>query len=497
MVQLGQTNKLMLAGMAACACGALLNAYRTTSTYDLLESADQNIMVLDDDSAIAIAIDIDLANPKTADGVHFTNRGSQATAIEVTVRTNPPQEAAIEHEAFTKCMLQIEEYYQEFFPQYANSQQPFPISVKMVDDQFYVLMSLTVTNDFDKWRHPTTTYACNGVTGGIVSRAGKKVAGTLVVKCHQSLSPSSGALVTSINVVPQGNETAKVEYNLEKFLECEQKDIALFANTSSIMTGSRSIKTGITATFAGGREEALEWAIYHHMIGFDHVWIYVNEPWDDGKGIQSLDFVTFIPYSTKVQDFWDKTTKIQVYNTPPEEVFRVASQNDALWRAKRMGLDWMAFTDVDELVDLGSSPLKTYLADFKAKYGGKYVGLFLRSVPYGKNIENETKPELLIDYTWRQDLNLTKDCCRARNKLIMDVAKASVVSLHYHGFGRLFIPETTDELRVNHYKRKDDGVFNMKYHYLGPPHIIEDTRLRDKYRKGIVEQLTLIRERTT
>jgi len=87
-------------------------------------------------------------------------------------------------------------------------------------------------------------YACNGINGGIVSHAGRKVAGTLVVKCPQSLSPSSGALAGSISIVPKGNEIDKVEYNLENFLECEQKDIALFANTSTIMTGSRSFKQG-------------------------------------------------------------------------------------------------------------------------------------------------------------------------------------------------------------------------------------------------------------
>lgn len=409
------------------------------------------------------------------------------------------QETAIE--AYTECMLQLNAFYQEFFPQYANAQQPFPISIKIFDDHFYVIMSLAVTIQLTGvWRHPNTTYACNGINCEVQATQ-RHLAMTLVVKCPQNLSPSSGALI--IAVVPKGNETAKVEYNLEKFLECEQKDIALFANTSTIMTESRSIKTGITACFAGEREQALEWAIYHHMIGFDHVWIYVNAPWGDGKGLQSLDFVTFIPYSTKVQDFKDKADMIFGQKLAPTDVFRVASQNDALWRAKRMGLDWMAFPDVDELVVVGefphsnhltSSPLKTYLADFKAKHGDKYVGLFLRSVPFGKNIDKKTKPELLIDYTWRQDLNLTKDCCGARHKLILDVDKAVGVNIHFYGKGPLFNPKSADELRVNHYKRKDDGVFNMKYQWLRPPNIIEDTRLRDKYRNGIVERLTLIRE---
>ena len=255
--------------------------------------------------------------------MHFTNHSYHATDIE----------------AYTKCMLRLEECNQVFFPQYANAQQPFPLSVMIVDDHFYNIMSLFVTANPDAWRHPNTTHACNGINCGIVLHAR-----TLVVKCPQSLSPSSGALAGSIFIILNFNEIANVECNLEKFLEYEQNDIALFANTSTIMPGSRSTKRGITACFAGEREEALEWAIYHHMIGFDHVWIYqyVNEQWKDGKDLSSLDFVTFIPYSTKVQDFWAKAN-ISAYGIPPFDVFRVAFQNDALWRAKRMRLDWMAF----------------------------------------------------------------------------------------------------------------------------------------------------------
>ena len=193
----------------------------------------------------------------------------------------------------------------------------------------------------------------------------------------------------------------------------------------------------------------------------------------------------FIPYNNKVQDMkGNPISTIYVNNLDLKEVFRVASQNDALWRAKRLGLDWMAFPDLDELVVVGksaysnhtsSSPLKTYLANFKVTHGDKYFALLLRSVPYGKNIENKTRPELLIDYTWRQDRNLTTDIFRARRKVIVDVHKVNTVNIHYHGHGRLFIPESPEELCINHYKKKDDGVFSSFCNWLCGPAIIEDT----------------------
>ena len=63
----------------------------------------------------------------------------------------------------------------------------------------------------------------------------------------------------------------------------------------------------------------------------------------------------FIPYNNKVQDMkGNPISTIYVNNLDLKEVFRVASQNDALWRAKRLGLDWMAFPDLDERVVVGN-----------------------------------------------------------------------------------------------------------------------------------------------
>jgi len=353
-------------------------------------------------------------------------------------------------EAFTECMLQIEEHFQANLPRFANATQPFPFSVKIVNQNAYVLLSLSVTGiKANNWRHPSTRYACNGVDGGIALPAHKSVAVTLIVKCPQTLSPRQHDFkIKTFSITKLGNEKDKVDYNVEKFAECEEIDTALFADRNE----SHPITTGVTATFSGGREEALEWAAYHHLIGFDHVWIYVNEPWDDGKDLPSTNFVTFIPYNTKISDFW-KRAIIMLVKMFSMDVFRVSSQNDALWRAKRMGLEWMAFVDMDEMIVLGtsaqtnvpisnltairpsSSPLQTYLADFRANHGKKQDGILLRSVAVGKNNSNKTKPDLMIDYTWRQNLNLTMDCCRSRNKMIVDVNKVDTVAIHYVGRG--------------------------------------------------------------
>ena len=97
---------------------------------------------------------------------------TKTTCVHLRSQNGSPKVAAFED--YTKCMLQLEEYYQEFFPQYANAKQPFPTAVKIVDNHFYVIMSLFVTDDPDAWRQ--ATYACNGINGKILD-AVSEVAG--------------------------------------------------------------------------------------------------------------------------------------------------------------------------------------------------------------------------------------------------------------------------------------------------------------------------------
>jgi len=425
-----------------------------------------------------------------------------------------PSDAAIAMASFTECMLQLEGHFQSFFPTIAIATHPLPYSVKIVGDQYYVLLSLaTIKQGHERWGEEGNLFACNGVDGATALPFTKKAWHTLMVKCPQSLHSTGdgGAALETFTIKPYWNDSEYVEYNIEKFSECEQKDIAAFADR----TGSRSIKTGITATFAGQRDGALEWAIYHHLLGFDHIWIYVNEPWENGHNLFSTDFLTFIPYNNHAKDMYQAANvSMEDMRMHPLEVFRLASHNDALYRASRMGLEWMAFLDLDEIVVLGagagagahsnltetrdsSHPLQNYLTDFKATHGDEYGAIFLQSVPFGRSDEGETELELQIDYTWRQDLNLSSNaCCRSRNKLLLEVPKAISINIHYYLADRrpkMYYPNA-DELRINHYKNKDRGVFNMRHRYLGPPDIMEDTQLRDQYRDRIVQNTASIKE---
>mmetsp|Transcript_1878 Transcript_1878/g.3402 ORF Transcript_1878/g.3402 Transcript_1878/m.3402 type:complete len:510 (-) Transcript_1878:2414-3943(-) len=407
--------------------------------------------------------------------------------------------------SFTECMLQLEEYLYPRIRTWFESSVPIPFSVKVYNSSYYVLLSLLGLDkkrQMPMWRTQHAKYMCNGIEQGedlgIHWRRGRF---TLIVKCPDGIDPKVDNL-DWFAIIPRDkgiNDT--VTYDMKKFMECEKQDIDLFPNKVG------KIKTGISVTFKGDRERAFEWATYHHILGFDHVWIYVNEPWNHGKDFPPREYITWIPYNHNLQNYNITTYKKMAGH--PMEQFRIASQNEALWRARRLGLDWMAFVDLDELVFLanasdydsyhavnnnsGDGPIKTYLHDFAANYGNAYLGIFLQSVPFGRNIQSDpsSTKELLMDYTWRENSSLYTDWWEARNKLIVNVKEVTSVNIHYIGVGGELYKAHVTKLRVNHYKDKDRGVFNRQRDWLSSKgEIIEDTTLPNDYRDKVIERMT-------
>ena len=97
----------------------------------------------------------------------------------------------------------------------------------------------------------------------------------------------------------------------------------------------------------------------------------------------------------------------------------------------------------------------------------KWGGIQLNRIPFGRNrdVEPNEKKELRMDYVWRQDGN-PKDFPRARWKAITDPQKVIAFYIHYVAGSAVPLPTRTglylaqaDELRINHYKTPDSGVY--------------------------------------
>jgi hypothetical protein len=455
-----------------------------------------------------------------------SNNTISPTIVTTTSTTTPSLSSS---SSFTQCMLQLEQYLDPLILTWYESSLPMPFAVKIIKDAFYVFLNLNSMNQwqFTYWRkNGGTRYFCNDIEGGIATEVTKKSPATLIVQCPSGelLDPSRAEddELRTFSIVPWRDDTCinhedgdkcaysnitMVTYNMSLFVQCERQDIQWHATKRFVQPSpprplSKNIKAGITTTFAGSRKRVFEWATYHHILGFDHIWIYINDEWDKGEDLQvmSRDYITWIPWNYNTRHY-NKTLERKYCAF--HEIFRPPSQNDALWRARRLGFDWMAFTDLDEFLVIGNSssggggnmernhaPLKEYLEQTydKMQNHEMYDAIMLRSVPFGGNHvqQQEEDVELILDYTWRLNANLT-EWWASRNKLLVRVPRVSTVNIHYIGNpnGKLYEPPAT-EIRVNHYKQPELGVFNGRKAWYttanNKDEIVQDTKLRDEYR---------------
>ena len=160
--------------------------------------------------------------------------------------------------------------------------------------------------------------------------------------------------------------------------------------------------------------------------------------------------------------------------------------NDALWRAKRMDMDWIATIDIDEYVTLyngtkveGNS-LKEYFESVeKSRLGFNISSVQMESLPYGNKFNIKKKEDLEIDYIYRNNVSLEGKFPGGREKHFLHVKHVSAVNTHYIKENGSMHNEIPRILRINHYRLPQDGIFK------GSHNIAEDTLLRDSFRDAI------------
>ena len=478
---------------------------------------------------------------KKLDGSKNTINSSTniATAAEININSlSPPYQEILVHQyktdeyqytpnSATECMLKLEQKYTPLIYEYNLADKPMLHSVKIVNNIFYVLLNMfdLQPHVMKKWRNGS--FRCNGVPGGKEVnhfKMGKKDRnGNLIIECPASVDASKDILKTF--------SVEEATYETELFDECERKDIEHFSPPNRQGSGSGSdsevkISIGMTATVKGNRTKALEWAAYHHIIGVDHIWIYINEDWNNATDIVHRDYITWIPYNFNIQ-YTHEYNKARAFT--PHEVFRIASQNDALWRAKRMGLEWIVPIDFDEYVEITPptptmheglsahvSPSHTdndidadmnttfpnFIKSIKNAMGDEYVGMQMKSLPFGGNIQDQKQKgtagketELTMDNVWHEKGVLDSKVNR-RYKLILNVTDTtSIYNLHYLGgtsTGKsLLYSFLAREIRVNHYKQPDKGVFNNKEggFFQRADDIESYTSFKEKYRTKLLDEL--------
>ena len=400
-------------------------------------------------------------------------------------------EAAIEDTSQNAmdCQLKMEEYLYPRIYQWVMDKVPIAVNIKVIKNQYHVIFN---TGYIDTHLWYNAKYRCNGSneTATIMS-ATRPGRGNLIIQCPEAIQFSKTALET-VSVIPKGGN--KTVYQMERFVECEKQDMIDYSPPSTSI--------GMCTSIAGKgriREIAHEWAEFHRLIGVDHIWIYINSEWDDGKQPEK-PYISWIPYNLNIKayNFTDRPW------TQRSEFFRVTSQVECVLRARRMGVDWVIFTDVDEYIqindndngnetsveDSGLPPLKKLLQNYYKDEKRTIGGLVMNSIPFGNNLSEEKDPgkQLFIDHVYRNK-NDPNNVRWTRWKQIVNPQNVHNYAIHWLGGGDVLkeIRFDANRVRINHYKEVNKGVGVFQTEKASD--LVKDTTLADMYHDQLMDAL--------
>ncbi|KAL7569039.1 hypothetical protein ACA910_021319 [Epithemia clementina (nom. ined.)] len=336
-----------------------------------------------------------------------------------------------------------------------------------------------------------------------------------VMRCPANLNvthvwPSSSRQASNTTTSATTKKTVLPIYDTRPYQTCNDLDINEFKNKHKKRSRNK-VKLGACAIIRGSysRHYLLEWIAYHKVLGLEHFWVYVNEPWNT-TGLPHLDYVTYVPFNFYLNDHILHANELHIH-------WQVPMQMKCLWNAKRLGLDWILTTDTDEYLDIldpnvnttlstsilpSSSSSVSPMSQFLSRFNPNKIGsLRIMSVPYGHHRQLEplmnaslssSSPSCLqMDQVWRhKDLRHVKGGWM-RRKLIYSARTVVSVGVHYmwkcwHCSKNTAIamkkPETS--IYIRHYKSSSHtatGIYgNDDFQAL-----VKDTRLVDLYRTAV------------
>ncbi len=290
--------------------------------------------------------------------------------------------------------------------------------------------------------------------------------------------------------VPDNKTVRHWVYDLRPFLKCDRIE-------SQIEKPLPGTKIGMCVRFRGDHHLLPPFIAYHRLIGVDHFWFFHNEEFNITDLPLAPD-VTYIPYRfvwtehknySRMKD--EKSGEIKpwrlAYNG--RDFWQVSAMQQCLYRLKRYGLDWLMANDIDEYLWVNkteSTGAKLHnisvLQDFLQAYEAmpSLGGLAVEGWSFGTNgTSQENELELHIDYIHR-----TRQIAGGRRKIIYRVPNAKRIHIHWLYEGGSLISLPPSDIRWNHYRRPNQGIFQR-----GRREVVQDASLPDTYRTSILESM--------
>lgn len=325
-------------------------------------------------------------------------------------------------------------------------------------------------------------------------------------KIYFRLSPPEPS---NTNLVPaklwptwKGNDTIPIEYDLKPYLRCNKVE--------KENPPPKEAKIGACVTrFWGQHDLVPEWIAYHRMLGIQHFFFFVSEPFENIYHTmpQHERDITYIPYNYTWEGHKHNGNQEMIahpsnsgWSAGGENWFQMLANNQCLMMAKQYGLDWIMTPDVDEYVAIhdptvthfsNPSPLQQYLQKYQDKAQPQVC---LHGGGYGRNPRSERDKgqfQLTLDFTYRRDRTIgngehNRDGRGAGGRRKCFYNPRSVSGVDYHGMtGETFGQGNANITEIE--------LYHFRTPMLGPqfpPHRLTSyPEVRDMYRDKVMEEL--------
>jgi hypothetical protein len=367
-----------------------------------------------------------------------------------------------------ECRLDLVNKTSPLIGEWLENDVPMLLNLITIDGIHHLQFTLKhITRKQSMWG---ASWLCNGnETAEVIKR--DKLGTDMVLKCREPALTTISVALTSENV------TSIQHYDVRTLIKCEQ----LVAKERP----PSDVKIGACTSIKDVRKSVEQWVEYHRIIGIEHFWIYVNEPWNELKSLPQRPYITYIPYGYSMGNHHGKEKKkLKYYN-----FFQSIAEMDCIYRSKSLGFDWVAMHDVDEYIQVMSNStqnkpaLKGFLDSFP---NHENIGaVTMNSIPFGRNTQVERKNEtgpLIMDYVWRNQKN-PSDVKWGRWKNIINPRNVEYFFVHYiFKGGKQVRLNAGTQMRVNHYKNAKTGVFETR----DPKALVRDSAFPDSYREQVM-----------
>lgn len=346
-----------------------------------------------------------------------------------------------------------------------------------------------------EWHH--ASWYCNSDIPASLSNAMKNsYTGHFVVSCNVASNKLESIRVEKPS--PVTNITPVYDDILQHHLKCD----AILGNNDQPESKQPTPTVAACTAIRGGwpLDITWEWIEFHRLIGIEHFYIYINEPWNITENQNLLPrkpYITYIPYDFHLDNHRDHaphTKKLKWYN-----FFQQAHMNDCLYMTrKHPTIQWVAMTDVDEYLYLDTNTSTTTTTTTLQKHLlqhsdlDKTCALQFNSFHFGGPTKKQEKQRnkathpMVMDYLYRENIPDLSKAKKMRVKYLLRPDYVSYINVHYLiDYSKSMHKIDAQVARIQHYKHPWSGP-----HRSGPPKIwIVDSVMKDLYRQKVVQRM--------